>query len=106
VNERRAHERVPVSLLVQFTLDDDVVRCGSLENISEGGMLLVSPESIRPGERIRIMFSEPGSETAIELLGRIVRTATVGTFGVAFVAASQRALAFVENIVGRAAPVM
>jgi hypothetical protein len=97
-DERRGSERYKFSLKIQFTLDDGVVHAGAMENVSRSGMLIVSPETIRSGKRIRIMFNEPATDRAVEIVGEVVRTSSVGTFGVAFVSASDEALAFVERI--------
>jgi c-di-GMP-binding flagellar brake protein YcgR len=87
---RRQYIRVPVSLPVEFSLDQETVpRSGSVLDLGAGGMRLVAPADLPPRATLDLRFRLPGSPNAIRVRGRVVLSAFLGSekiyhHGVAF----------------------
>ena len=67
----RRKTRVPTSIPVDFTCDG-ITRTGFILNLSETGAFVYSKELLRPGDRLALRFSLPGSQGIIEAEGRVV----------------------------------
>ncbi len=92
VQDRRRSPRIAVSLPVTFQTHDGSVHAGTIENLSETGMLLVTNTDVKSETDIRILFGEYDASHAIEVRGNVVRSSPVGEFGISFVELAPRAL--------------
>lgn len=101
VDDKRRVARVPISLAVQFQLEDGQVRSGVIENISTDGLLLVATDPITAATSLRMIFEDDQTSQSLEVTGRVVRAAAAGAFGVAFVSLTNEALGFVRTLVER-----
>ena len=90
--ERRRAPRIAVSLPVTFQTQDGNVHTGTIENLSETGMLLVTNTDVPADTAVRILFGDYDASHAVEVSGNVVRSSPVGEFGISFVELSQRAL--------------
>ncbi len=61
VRERRRYFRCPISISAAIDADAKEVIC-HLENISEGGMALSNAPPLKPGNRVRVLFTLPGQQ--------------------------------------------
>jgi hypothetical protein len=61
VRERRRYFRCPISIPAAIDADGTEVIC-HLENISEGGMALSDAPPLKPGNRVRVLFTLPGQQ--------------------------------------------
>jgi hypothetical protein len=61
VRERRRYFRCPISISAAIDADAKEVTC-HLENISEGGMALSNAPPLKPGNRVRVLFTLPGQQ--------------------------------------------
>jgi hypothetical protein len=61
VRERRRYFRCPISISAAIDADAREVIC-HLENISEGGMALSNAPPLKPGNRVRVLFTLPGQQ--------------------------------------------
>ena len=96
-DERRENQRVPLTLHVQYTLEDGEIRSGTVQNISKGGVLLVSDVVVPLGTKLEIHFRDPKAERLVHVSGKVIRSAAAGEFGVSFVYMSSEASAFVQS---------
>lgn len=73
-DDRRQHERVPLSILVQYRFDtfENFLAEYSV-NISAGGMFIKTAKPHEEGSMIYLQFYLQGGEKLIEGLGRVVR---------------------------------
>jgi uncharacterized protein (TIGR02266 family) len=73
-DDRRKHERHPLSILVQYRFDsfENFLAEYSI-NISAGGMFIRTSEPREEGSMIYLQFYLRGGEKLIEGLGRVVR---------------------------------
>jgi c-di-GMP-binding flagellar brake protein YcgR len=92
VQERRRSTRISVSLPVIFQTADGSVASGTIENLSESGMLLVANADVPPNSEVRILFGEDNASHAIEIRGNVVRSSPIGEFGLSFIDLSARAM--------------
>jgi hypothetical protein len=99
VNERRGAERVDVSIPVQFATEDGSVHSGVVENISETGLLLVTPERFPSDVTLRVLVDAAMSARPLEWRAMVGGSPPAGAFGVAFVTAAPNALRFVRELV-------
>jgi uncharacterized protein (TIGR02266 family) len=63
---RRSAPRLPVELEIGWTSENNFFS-GFAENISEGGVFLVTYEHKEIGERVKVLLTFPGNETPLEL---------------------------------------
>jgi uncharacterized protein (TIGR02266 family) len=104
-DERRRHERTPLSMLVQFRFDsfDDFLAEYSF-NISPGGIFIRTAEPREQGAFIYLQFSLRNGSRLIEGLGRVVRVNAIGTaelpmgMGVEFVNFDAESMALINDI--------
>jgi hypothetical protein len=59
VRERRRSFRCPIEIQAAVQVNGDEVIC-HIVNISEGGMAITESPSLKPGARLRVLFSLPG----------------------------------------------
>ena len=100
--ERRAGARVKVSLPAYYRVEGDPAgreRMGTIENISQSGLLLIAGETFPEGTRLRISFDDKQG-LRHELVSDVVRSAAMGGFGVAFVHVEDATLEFVRGALG------
>ncbi len=97
VQERRRSPRISVSLPITFQTADGSVHVGTVENLSETGMLLVTNTAVPQDTSVRILFGDDDASHAIELQGSVVRSSPVGEFGISFVELSPRALEAIRH---------
>jgi len=100
-SERRRSNRIPISLAVRFQIGDGTVGSGVVENLSSDGLLLVATEPLEASVDLRMIFEDSQSGQALEISGRVVRSAAAGAFGVAFVSLTPEAHGFVERLIQR-----
>lgn len=106
-DERRRHERVPLSLLVQYRLNsfEDFLAEYSAD-ISVGGMFIRTDEPREEGAMIYLQFWLNDGSKLIEGLGKVVRVNPPGNpekpagMGVEFVNFDDDSMAFITEIVG------
>jgi hypothetical protein len=96
--ERRVAERVRVTLGVTYSLNGGPQRSGTVENISHNGVLLVASEMLTAGATLRLRFSDPRSTLHHEVVGAVVRSATVRSFGVSFVHVDDTLLDYIRHL--------
>jgi c-di-GMP-binding flagellar brake protein YcgR len=99
--ERRIAPRVSVSLPITFETEDGSIYRGTIENLSETGMLIVAEEQIPLETSVRIMFSKHYEDIAIELRGHVVRSSPLGQVGVAFIEVGETAREVVRKAMMR-----
>lgn len=88
--ERRGAPRFNVSLPITFTVLDSRRICNAVvDNISLGGVLLLTHEALDHGNKIVIHLPAAGDST-INVAASVIRTSSVGEFGVAFIALSDK----------------
>jgi hypothetical protein len=97
--ERRVDPRAKIVVDVQFELDDGALQDGRVENVSTGGMLLISPGRLSVGERVRIVFTDSPTHQTYSIRGDIVRSASAGKHGVAFVHADEKVLGYLRELI-------
>lgn len=86
MRERRISPRISVSLPITFETVTGDVRRGTIENLSETGMLVMAEDELPLESEVRILFgSTTVMDRAIELRGRVVRSSPLGEYGVAFI---------------------
>lgn len=101
VKERRRAPRISVSLPVTFQTQDGSVHTGTVENLSETGMLLVTNTDVPQETDVRIMFGDYDASHAIEVSGSVVRSSPVGEFGISFIELSPRAVDAIRTAMTR-----
>ena len=79
---RRKFVRKPYFMPVDFATLDRAFN-GYIQNISSGGMLIESRESMAVGEQLTLSFMRPKSRDFIKVGGQVVRTVPDG-FGIKF----------------------
>lgn len=111
-DERRRHERVPLSLLVQYRLNtfEDFLAEYSAD-ISVGGMFIRTNEPREEGAMIYLQFWLKDGSKLIEGLGRVVRVNPPGDanqiagMGIEFVNFDEESMALIHEIItSRSAP--
>jgi hypothetical protein len=95
---RRAGERVKVSVPVRYRYADHPERTGTIDNISRSGLLLVAGETFPEDTVLTIVLGS--GETRHEITSRIVRSSAKGGFAVAFMELGSDALAYVLEALG------
>jgi hypothetical protein len=84
---------------VTFTVAQSGRVCaGMVDNISLGGVLLLTDESLDQGERIVIQVPIT-EDTTVTLEASIVRTSTLGEVGVAFMSLGDEAMQRLAELV-------
>jgi len=96
--ERRVAMRVRVTLAVMYSINDGPLRTGMVENISHDGVLLVVDEMLVAGATLRLIFSDPRTSLRHEVVGEVVRSATVRSFGVSFVHVDDTLLDYMRHL--------
>jgi uncharacterized protein (TIGR02266 family) len=72
-SDRRAHDRIPLRMLVQFKLRDrEQFLHDYADNISSGGMFVRTTDAHPVGSMVYLQFFVEGGEKLIEGLGRVV----------------------------------
>jgi hypothetical protein len=61
VRERRRSFRCPIRIQAAIQLNGEEVSC-HLVNISEGGMAITESPSLKPGARLKVLFTLPGEQ--------------------------------------------
>jgi hypothetical protein len=79
---RRRYARKPYFMPVDFATLEHAYS-GYIQNISSGGMLIETRESVPLGEQLTLSFMRPKSRDFIKVNGQVVRTIPEG-FGVMF----------------------
>lgn len=81
-SDRRKHERVPLSILVQFRLNsfEDFLAEYSV-NLSSGGIFIKTDQPQAEGSIIYLQFSLKDGSRLIEGMGRVVRVNAPGQAG-------------------------
>ena len=104
-DNRRRHERAPLSLLVQFRFNsfEDFLAEYSV-NLSPGGIFIRTEEPREEGAIIYLQFSLADGSRLIEGMGKVVRVNPAGTpgvvpgMGVEFVNFDEESIALIEEI--------
>jgi hypothetical protein len=96
--DRRTSERVRLSLPVQYSLNGGTLRSGRVENVSQGGVLLVVDETLSDGAVLELVFSDPRSGIRHKVGGTVVRSATLRSFGISFVQVHETLLDYIRHI--------
>jgi c-di-GMP-binding flagellar brake protein YcgR len=101
--DRRIAARISVSLPITFETDDGTVHRGTIENLSESGMLVIAEDDVPIEAEVRILFGSTVTDASIELRGRVVRSSPLGAYGVAFIEVGDRAREAVRKAMMREA---
>lgn len=104
-DERRAHQRTPLSLLVQFRFNtfEDFIADYS-HDISPGGMFVRTDEPQEEGSIIYLQFSLKDGSRLIEGMGKVVRCNPAGVpgrvagMGIEFLNFDEESMALVQEI--------
>lgn len=77
---RRQYVRVPVSLPVEFSVENDpATHAGSVLDLGAGGMRLVAAQDVPARCTLEIKFQLPARSGQIRLRGRVVLSAFLGS---------------------------
>ena len=104
MDPRRVYPRVPLSMLVQFRLDDyDEFMREYAVNISEGGMFVRTNEPREEGAMLYLQFRLKDGDVLIEGLGKVVHQNPPGHpnpgMGVEFVNLEDASKRLIKSIV-------
>lgn len=77
MSEHRQHGRAPLSGLVKFFEWNQPYEASAAE-ISAGGVFLKTAEALPEGTHLTLRLLVPGMETAVTVLGKVVRTVKGG----------------------------
>lgn len=104
-DNRRRHERYPLSLLVQYRFESfEEFLAEYSADISRGGMFIRTEDPREEGAMIYLQFWLNDGEKLIEGLGRVVRSIPKGTegkiagMGVEFVNFDEASMALIDEI--------
>jgi hypothetical protein len=96
---RRQHLRKPLHMPVRYT-NKAGVSSGSIENISLGGVFILSRGAFSTGQSLAIAFSPPGIEKTVWIVADVVRTTPEG-IGARFRSMNQIQKAAVISVASR-----
>ncbi len=103
-SDRRCSPRFNISLAVTFSIKGrDELHIATVDNMSLGGVLLLTDESLAQGTEIVIRIPLDENDTAT-VDATIVRTSSVGEFGVAFISLSDEQMDRLSSFVEKRAP--
>jgi CheY-like chemotaxis protein len=94
--ERRRYQRQPVEMMVRGVTDEKEWKATST-NISEGGMAIVSQETLPTNGKSRLQFTLPESTAVLELESEIAWANAKGQAGLRFVNVPQDSQQYLEN---------
>ncbi len=98
-SERRQAPRFNISMPVTFTVTDSGRLCvGMVDNISLGGVLLLTDEPLDHDARI-VIHIPIAIDATVNIDAAIVRTSNVGEVGVAFVSLGDDAMQRLADLV-------
>ncbi|MBV8172497.1 MAG: PilZ domain-containing protein [Candidatus Eremiobacteraeota bacterium] len=98
-SERRQAPRFNISMPVTFTVAQSGRMCaGMVDNISLGGVLLLTDEQLAHGDRI-IIHIPITVDMTVTLEAVIVRTSSLGEVGVAFMSLDDEAMQRLAELV-------
>lgn len=103
-SERRRHQRIPVSVIIDYETADELFQDIAL-NLSLGGVFIRTDELMPLGTRLKIHFSIPEHDDFIDGWGTVVRVESPTDpdeptgMGIAFDQLDAAANAIIENIV-------
>jgi hypothetical protein len=101
--ERRQATRFNISLPVTFTVSASGRLCaGMVDNISLGGVLLLTDEPLGRAEGI-VIHIPIALDTTVNIEAMIVRTSSVGEVGVAFISLGDEAMQRLSDFVDQRA---
>ena len=102
-SERRQAPRFNISLPITFSVAGSGRLCaGMVDNISLGGVLLLTDEPLQHDDRITIHVPI-AMDTTINIEAAIVRTSTLGEVGVAFMSLGDEAMQRLSDLVDQRA---
>ena len=96
-HERRRAPRAAVELPVRYRRADGTEAGATLADISTAGMRLVGGETLPPGARLEVWFTDPGGRRHV-LSGNVVRSSAGGGFAVSLVAVDPPTLAYIREL--------
>jgi hypothetical protein len=98
-SERRQAPRFNISLPVTFTVVDSGRLCvGMVDNISLGGVLLLTDEPLEHDARI-VIHIPIAIDATVNIDAAIVRTSSLGEVGVAFIALGEDEMTRLADLV-------
>lgn len=101
MESRRQHSRVPVLTQVESAAPN-LASLGRACNLSVGGILIESRETLEEGSDVVVRFFVPPETQPIEAVGRVVRADPGKSMGIAFLglaeSAKQRILHYVQEV--------
>jgi Tfp pilus assembly protein PilZ len=105
---KRRHPRIPIEMKVMWRPSDSpLLRESELREISIGGALLVTDDTLAVGDEIVIEFTTPGGAQPISVAGKITYRGPAGN-GVRFIyrdgGGSQRLREVVRRLISSASP--
>ena len=100
-DERRIAPRVSISLPITFETPDGEIHRGTIENLSESGMLVVAESDVPLESNVRILFGNFEENRSFELQGHVVRSSPLGEYGVAFIEVNEDAREIVRKAMMR-----
>jgi hypothetical protein len=99
--ERRQAPRFNISMAVTFSVAGSGRLCaGMVDNISLGGVLLLTDEPLDQNDRI-IIHIPIAMDTTVNIEAGIVRTSSLGEVGVAFMSLDDDAMQRLADLVDR-----
>ena len=99
--ERRQTPRFNISMPVTFSVERSGRLCaGMVDNMSLGGVLLLTDEQLAQDERI-VIHIPIASDMTVNIEAAIVRTSTLGEVGVAFMSLGEDAMTRLSELVDR-----
>jgi DNA-binding response OmpR family regulator len=84
LRERRRYFRCPVRLPIYLTSSSGAKQAATSVNISEGGMALTVPDSLKVGEALQLSMTLPGTDRSAEMSGEVCWADTTGSVGIEF----------------------
>ena len=73
IDHQRSGERVPFNNNVRFSIDQFNWHSGMADNISKGGIFLITDKMVEVGSKIYLTFNLPSTFQSITARGKIVR---------------------------------
>ncbi len=95
--DRRVAQRHKTAIEVEYVMSDGTTHRGTVENLSRNGVLLITQDKVAQHTAVKLHFPGTGGSTTM-IEGKIVRFASAGAVGVAFVTVEGEALDFVRGL--------
>jgi hypothetical protein len=101
MEEKRKFRRVPIAAHIQGEAGD-VPYVAEARNISVGGMLIRTTQTLREGQAIRLRFELPGTSTKLSVTGVVQHVSPEAYMGIRFTELSPQDFKFISDYVAAA----